>query len=324
MLLTRRNLFLVSTLLLLFNLIDTLVMPGITFQVMSDLHLETPAARPSYDDFAGNIPAESPYLALLGDIGYACDPRLFRFLEDQLDHFQVVFFLLGNHEAYGTSFPAAKVLVQNFAAQMDEMRRRSSNSVGRFVFLDQTRYDIDERTTVLGCTLFSRILEEQQDTAKMFVTDFSRIEDWEVRDHNKAHEDDLNWLNAKVMAIREREPERTVVIFTHHSPTLLPMATDPRHKNDPAQTNSAFATDLSREICWTSTQVKLWAFGHTHFNCDFEDPHTKKKIFTNQKGYRREENITFDATKLVQVTWSAIEDLNKSGPRSRRNKCMIM
>ncbi|KAF7511269.1 hypothetical protein GJ744_004834 [Endocarpon pusillum] len=274
-------------------------MPRIDFQIMSDLHLETPLARPTYDDFAATITPKSPCLALLGDIGYACDPRLFSFLEDQLHNFQTVFFLLGNHEAYGTSFPAAKALVESFAVRIDEVR--CTSDIGKFVFLDQTRYDFEEGITVLGCTLFSRIPEQQADTTKMFVTDFSSIENWGVYHHNKAHESDLSWLNAQVDSIMAKEPGRTVVIFTHHSPTLLDMAIDPRHKSDSAQTNSAFATDLSAEKCWLSTQVKLWAFGHTHFNCDFQDPRTTKRVLTNQKGYSRAESITFDVTKTVSV-----------------------
>jgi Calcineurin-like phosphoesterase len=201
---------------------------------MSDLHLETPFARPTYQDFAATITPQSFYLALLGDIGYVCDTRLFKFLEAKLQRFEIVFFLLGNHEAYGMSFPAA----------------------------------------------------EQTTTVKMFVTDFSRIENWETHDHSSAHESDVNWLNAEVKAIKEEEPERIVVISTHHSPTLLEAAADPMHKNDSTQTNSAFATDMSKEVCWSSTQVRLWAFGHTHYNCDFEDPHTKKRVFASQKGYR--------------------------------------
>lgn len=313
-------------------------MPHTDFQIMSDLHLETPLARPTYDNFAQTIIPQSPYLALLGDIGYACDTRLFEFLEEQLHHFQIVFFLLGNHEAYGTSVPATKALVEAFAARMDEMRSVLKN-LGRFVFLDQTRYDIDDGMTVLGCTLFSRVLEEQEGTVKMFVTDFSSIENWEICDHNMAHEGDVNWLNTQVESIMKSEPGRTIVIFTHHSPTLLEAATDPIHTGDSAQVTSAFATDLSKEICWSSAQVKLWAFGHTHFNCDFEDPHTKKRIFANQKGYRRAESLTFDATKIVHVdtyTSSAskeeTENQDQVARRSRwehksrtpGNKCMIM
>ncbi len=137
---------------------------------------------------------------------------------------------------------------------------------------------------------------------KMSVTDFSSIENWDITDHNKSHESDVNWLNAQVKSMAEKEPERTVVTFTHHRPTFLEVATNLRHKNYYAQIVSGFATKLSKEKCWNSTQAKLWAFGHTHFNYDFEDPHTKKRVFTDQKGYRRAESVTFDVVQMPKKT----------------------
>lgn len=58
--------------------------------------------------------------------------------------------------------------------------------------------------------------------------------------------------------------------------------------------------------------MKLWAFGHTHFNCDFEDERTAKRVLANQKGYARAEALGFDREKVVTVeTGSAMvsEDL---------------
>jgi hypothetical protein len=154
-------------------------MPSVVFQVMSDLHLETPLVRPTYDESAVSITPQSPYLALIGDIRYTCDGRLFIFFEEQLRRFRIVFFLLSNHEAYGTSFVAAKAVVEAFAASIDEERRLSSE-IGKFFFLDQSRYDIDEGMTVLGCTLYSHILKEQEETVKYLsrISRVSRIGKW--------------------------------------------------------------------------------------------------------------------------------------------------
>ena len=53
-------------------------MAPISFQILSDLHLETPAARPTYSDFSFSKAA--PHLLLLGDIGLTHDSRLLLFL----------------------------------------------------------------------------------------------------------------------------------------------------------------------------------------------------------------------------------------------------
>ena len=304
-------------------------MAQISFQIMSDLHLETPAARPSYKDFAAELIPQSPYLALLGDIGYACDSRLYQFLEAQLQQYEIVFFLLGNHEAYDLQFQTAKEKLQEFAAKMDS--GRGSGGTGRFVLLDQIRFDVDESVTVLGCTLFSFIPVEQEGTVHMFVTDFSRIQDWHVEDHNMHHESDVEWLEDQVDSLAKNEPERTIIIFTHHSPTIHESSKDPKQVGDASQVSSAFSTDLSKRSFWTSPQVKLWAFGHTHFNCDFEDPQTGKRVFTNQKGYRRSENETFDAQKVVTiVVLSGKPNLTDERRRAglerptKPRRCMVM
>lgn len=87
-------------------------MPTIKIQIMSDLHLETPKARPTYEEF--EIQPQCKYLALLGDIGNIGDQRLFAFLEEQLTKFEIVFYLLGNHEQFGLTMPQTKAAILGF------------------------------------------------------------------------------------------------------------------------------------------------------------------------------------------------------------------
>ncbi|CCD46411.1 hypothetical protein BofuT4_uP040220.1 [Botrytis cinerea T4] len=84
-------------------------MSPVQFQIMSDLHLETPSARPSYQHF--KIQPECKYLALLDDNGKVLDYELIAFLENQLRVFEIVFFVQGNHEAYGTKVKTAVILM---------------------------------------------------------------------------------------------------------------------------------------------------------------------------------------------------------------------
>ncbi|TVY49169.1 Uncharacterized protein LOCC1_G000959 [Lachnellula occidentalis] len=274
-------------------------MSSVKIQLMSDLHLETPQARPTYQDF--EIPPECQYLALLGDIGNVTDNRLFAFLENQLRSFEVVFYLLGNHEPFGMTRLDAQTTVRAFEHKIEELRSSAGTALGKFVFLDQTRYDLTEDVTVLGCTLFSRISNDQRESVSLFCSDFSEIQDWTVDTHNAAHDSDLHWLDMQVEYIAQHEPQRKILVFTHHSPTLLEDANDPRHLDDAAQVRSAFVTDLSDREFWKNANVKLWAFGHTHFNCDFVDPGTGRRVVANQKGYRRTELDTFDVAKVVEV-----------------------
>lgn len=269
-------------------------MPSVQLQILSDLHLETPATRPTYFEF--EFEPQCPYLALLGDIGLVSHDSLFGFLEKQLERFRTVLYVLGNHEPYDSTFASAKQELGDFANRI-----RQQHGEGRFVLLDQTRFDITPEVTILGCTLFSAIAPEQIQSVQFFVTDFERIADWTPDDHIKAHQAGLAWLNDQVRHIEQTEPHRTIAILTHHSPTISEQANNPRHLEDASETRSAFMTDLSNEPCWTSPTVKLWAFGHTHFNCDFVDRETGKRVLANQRGYARSTAEGFDAEKVVEL-----------------------
>ncbi|KAH0545551.1 hypothetical protein FGG08_000382 [Glutinoglossum americanum] len=257
---------------------------------MSDLHLET---HPSYNF---KLKQSVPYLALLGDIGHVGDDLLFSFLEKQLGHYWVVFFLLGNHDPSHLSWASAKRRVQDFATKMD--RLRSKSTIGKFVFLDQTRYDLNDKLTILGCTLFSRVAPEQSAAVATRLVDFRNITNWTVRNHIDAHLSDLRWLNTQVSEISRAEPHRQIAIFTHHSPSMDRRSIDQAHKN--SEVTSGFATDLGNEECWKSPSVVMWAFGHTHFNCDFVDE-LGKRVVTNQKGYYSVPKESFEMTKPFVV-----------------------
>lgn len=249
-------------------------MASTSFQILSDLHLET------HSSYNFPIKHTAQNLALLGDIGLFAHDGLFQFLQRQLNRYWNVIFILGNHEPHGTSWELAKARVRAFEAKMQTLRR--SSTIGNFMFLDQGRWDVNETLTVLGCTLFSNISSSQRVEVEKRLRDFRETRDWTVEDHVAAHRSDLNWLNDQVKAISEAEPQRKIAVFSHYSPTLDGHAVAPEHRDSPV--SSAFATDLSQEQCWTNPAVVFWAFGHTHFNCDFTDMHGKR-VVANQKGY---------------------------------------
>ncbi|KAK2596903.1 hypothetical protein N8I77_012788 [Diaporthe amygdali] len=261
-----------------------------SFQVVSDLHLET---LPSYEF---DIKQTAPNIALLGDIGRVIDDGLFTFLEGLLNKYWNVLFLLGNHEPLGTSWEAAKIRIHAFADKMEELRGRST--IGRFVFLDRTRFDLNNDLTILGCTLFSNIVPRQATDVGDRLMDFKQIHGWTVADHITAHRRDVEWLNQQVCEIKETEPHRSIVIFTHHSPTFDSRAVNPRHASSSVSTG--FCSDLTHEACWKSEAVVFWGFGHTHFNCDFVQDYGQR-VVANQKGYKECWQDEYDAGKIYII-----------------------
>ncbi|KAK4196861.1 hypothetical protein QBC40DRAFT_4390 [Triangularia verruculosa] len=293
------------------------------FQILSDLHLEvSPSTHgPEYGYSTFHITPRAPYLALLGDIGLVAQPDALRqFLLTQLGQFKIVFFLSGNHEPYSSSWEAVGLFLEELSVLVSQ-RRKEGEELGEFVPLDRTRYDIKKSeegvgaVTVLGCTLHSHVPDQYKEAVTRRLNDFYRIKDWTVEDHNRAHDVDKKWLNQQLGIIEQQdagaEDKRKVVVFTHHSPTADKRANDPRHQlvEGWEATSSAFRTDLSQEKCWRSDRVKLWAFGHTHFNCDFwvdDEKEKGKRVCTNQKGYgsipgSRGLSPGFDIDKVVEV-----------------------
>jgi Calcineurin-like phosphoesterase len=263
------------------------------FQIISDLHLEAP---PAYDLY--NIPAPAPYLALLGDIGDSRGTGLVKFLSQQLKKFEIVFFLLGNHEPYHSSWASAKLRIQTLAESITQ-RRKNGESIGKLIFLDQQRYDINEYVTILGCTLYSNILDDQLEHVSLGLNDFYNIEDWDVHAHRQAHLSDVQWLNEQVRSISQIEPGRKIVIMSHHNPVFGGPANNPKYAK--SLYTSGFSTDLSTQECWMNSRVKLWAFGHTHYNCDYKDENTGKRVMTNQRGYYFAQASGFNVEKVVTI-----------------------
>lgn len=261
-------------------------------QILSDLHLESPQA---YDVF--HIEPKAPYLALVGDIGYVKDRGFFDFLRKQLRVFRVVFLVLGNHEPYHSNWSEAKSGINRFVTGLAPLK--SEVPLGQLVFLDKTRYDISSTLSVLGCTLFSRVVHEQKEDVSFGINDFYHIDDWSVDAHQVAHRADLDWLNHELDTISRLEPDRKVVVLTHYCPLTNRGVIDPQHAD--SKISSGFMTDLSSERCWKSGVVKLWAFGHTHFNCDFIDSYHGNRVFSNQRGYYFSQAAGFDSTKIVEI-----------------------
>ncbi|KAI1653018.1 calcineurin-like phosphoesterase [Daldinia decipiens] len=204
-------------------------------------------AYDTYEVF--EITPHAPYLALLGDISCAKkhEEHFLAFLRRQLANFRVVFFLL---------------VLQG---------REMQSYIGEFIFLNKRRYDINDNGTNLTIL----------DDVSFGLNDFYHIENWTVEQHSAEHDGELAWLNNRVEELQDSG--RKVVIFTHHSPTRDERSVEAQHRQ--SKRIAGLSTDLSDQQCWRSNDVKLWAFGHTHYNCDYVDAKTNKRVYTNQKGY---------------------------------------
>ncbi|KAF3038574.1 hypothetical protein E8E11_007069 [Didymella keratinophila] len=263
------------------------------FQIISDLHLETPLSKPAYTHFSqpSNFPLEADHLCLLGDIGLIADTvPLLTFLRSLLRRNPrlQIFYVPGNHEFYHMTLENALSKIRSWSKALN------SEFGARFHVMDRARIDVSPTLTLLGCTLWSSVPPSQELEVAGALKDLDEnhgICDRSILNHNADHLVDLGWLNRTVVAIETDEPEREIIVLTHHSPTTDPRANSKRFPPERPM-NSAFRTDLSAKSCWTSPSVKVWAFGHTHFSCQFVDSGgadaRKKLVVSSQKGYAYE------------------------------------
>jgi hypothetical protein len=260
-----------------------------SIQILSDLHLEVIG---NYDAF--EVMPQAPYLALVGDIGAVSDEGFFSFLRRQLAQFRAVLFVPGNHEAYHSTWTDTTSKLKEFQESV-----RKDAKLGEFVLLDRASYRLaDSRVVVLGCSFFSHVPQKSHDEVGSKLNDFRYTADWTVSQHNEAHVRDLNWLNDTVASLEE---DAEVIILTHWSPSTHAQAVDPRYAK--SSISSAFATDVAGEGCYKSPKTKVWAFGHTHFNCDFVVKRrgaSPLRIVTNQAGYFSQA-AGFDSQKVINT-----------------------
>ncbi|RKU43171.1 hypothetical protein DL546_004193 [Coniochaeta pulveracea] len=215
--------------------------------------------------------------------------------------FRTVLFVAGNHEAYHSSWRETLDVLHAFQEESNARKDESQGELGEFILLDRGLWRLpDSNIVILGCSLFSYVPPESKEAASTGLKDFNHTEKWDVDAHNEMHKRDLSWLNAQVADLEASDVK--IIIFSHWSPTVDARAMDPRHVG--SRITTAFSTDLSKEKCFKSGRVKLWAFGHTHYNCDFIAERGADagplRLVTNQRGYFGQSE-GFDSAKTVEV-----------------------
>jgi hypothetical protein len=297
-----------------------LPMASVPIQLMSDLHLEIERGiEIDYGNF--DIPALAPTLALLGDIGVVEDARLFLFLRKLLGKFETILYVLGNHESYRATYVSAEQhhscllsssrdlpiqmqtltieRLENF--EIDIARERSEGTnLGQFIFLNRKAWSPSSSPdlVVLGCTLWTQLNPGDLDILTWSMTDFKQIEGMTSELYDELHVRDCRWLEGELKRLA-LEPDKKVAVLTHHAP-IVEGASDPKFSDPNNPTSSGFVTDMLTPATGVDfagkprergvllgPPVHTWAFGHTHWCCDFslKGEHSIHLV-SNQKGYK--------------------------------------
>lgn len=265
-------------------------------QIVSDIHIEM--YREEIDPMTFVDPT-GDYLALCGDIGAPgkekqCK-RYKKLLETYSEHFKHVFVLTGNHEYYIPGFHGfdeTKATVTEIDVLIDDLCKNFDN----VTFL-QMKSVVVEGVKVIGATLWSDIKNATavggglNDYRMIYVDNENKQQKRkkqrtvQVPDTCEWHKEHLEYILKEIKSAREEN--MPCVVLTHHAP-VIEKSSHPKYINN--SINSAFATDLKHLFEREDfDHVKLWAYGHTHYNAS--RTLGKTLVMANQKGYFFEKDV---------------------------------
>ena len=127
-------------------------------------------------------------------------------------------------------------------------------------------------------------------------SDFEKVYDFTVQDHNDLHNIESTWLEMEIEKIKN-DPNRKIILLTHHGVSLSGTSA-PKFINSDIST--AFATDLNYII---TNPVIACISGHSHYSYDFHVNNVR--MISNQLGYPGEN--TGYSNKVIAFSEKAIQ-----------------
>jgi len=248
----------------------------VTFQIMSDLHIEITKEYPDISDY---IVPSADVLILAGDIGriHKYD-QLKTFLTNICQKFHYVLYVLGNHEYYSVKDIEPKTM-EDLLTDLESIKTNIPN----LYILNRQSVVIND-VCIAGCTLWSEAL--------LGVPPFIvKIKDISMVKYNSMFRQDLRFVENMVSYCQKNKLK--LVVVTHHCPTYLVA----QHKKKDKY-KSLYASNL--DYLLNSNNIHTWICGHVHRNFDF---YTKGGVHlvSNQKGKPKDLVTDFSKNKTITV-----------------------
>lgn len=216
----------------------------------------------------------APYLILAGDIcSYNKKTKLQPFLEYCSNNFKKTFMVAGNHEYYAYKIPMSKI---------EEWLQETCSPFHNVHYLQQDTHLLEDKYTIIGCTLWTDIPPAMDGEAVAKMNDFKQITNDEGKplrptDVRQLFQTHVKWLDA---AITSAIDNQTIpIVVTHHLPS--PTLTDHQYKDHPL--NCCFASPVLEQL---HDQPAAWFYGHSHV--DSVQTFGTTKCYINALGYPRE------------------------------------
>lgn len=245
--------------------------PNFSCQFISDIHLEYFGDSINVLDF---LTPTCENIALLGDIGYPNAKNYASFIDQCSKLFKKVFVITGNHEYYMCKESNCNM------TDVDKLVEKICKNYSNVHFLNNSVFELDDSTIILGTTLWSFIPTNEQIIVEMALNDYNyiRLNNKKLRpsDINMIFKCNLDWLKTKL----NNYNDKNVIILSHHTPSFKSIA--PQFKGHAC--NCAYANDLDKFI-EVFPNIKFWLFGHTHASIEFKVG--SSTCLSNPLGYKR-------------------------------------
>jgi hypothetical protein len=270
-------------------------------QIISDLHLEQIDRK--VDSWQQElVEPRCNTVASLGDLCELEHAEMWHSFVSYLStHWKTVLIVNGNHEYYS-----------DHHTSMEDLQQRQSQWAAKYpnVYIMDDRGIIIEGVMIFGSTLWSEIPGAYESNVSEKIKDYHLIyvnrlvevpteqgsapRQLTVTDVNRLHTTARLKLHEYIL----EHPNIPFVVLTHHAP-LRNGTSAPEYELDrDRHLNTAFASDLSKLMY---PNVKLWAFGHTHWHTDFVFCNTR--IVSNPHGYGKTDkcNVSYKRDWVIRV-----------------------
>jgi Icc-related predicted phosphoesterase len=242
---------------------------------MSDLHIETMSDTVSVSDFVKN---SADILILAGDIGRVHKyTQLEKFLKDLCQKFEIVLYVLGNHEYYRVDNIIPKSM-EDIVVDLEKIRSGIPN-----LYILNRNSVIIEDVCIVGCTLWSQAIV---DVPPYIV----RIPGMNMVKYNSLFKQDLNYIEKMVSYCQEKNLKLLVV--THHCPTF----SISRKRSD--KYKSLYCSNL--DYLLDGKKIHTWVCGHVHTNFDVKT-RNGTRLVSNQKGKPKDKVTDYVLDKVITV-----------------------
>ncbi len=217
----------------------------VRIQIISDIHLEK--YLNSYIDPLSIITPSAEILVLAGDISRLyVSTGLIKFLTELSKHFQVILYVLGNHEFY---YDKGETKLE--INQLIEKAQMLEKIVPKLHVLQKKSVRIGN-LCIAGCTLWSEI--------KINFPRFIPIHGMTTQKYKEYFSSDLAYIH-KMIKYCEKNGLKLVLI-THHCPIGMNL-----NRNTNPYLDSLYTSSL--EDLMDGTKISTWICGHVHYNFDY-------------------------------------------------------